>query len=143
MYTVDEGDERYGMAEWRTSGSRIFSLDHSAAIVFTFSRRNSTYSRSVQIYYSYLYPIQRWTLEYLPFYMHVPSSQTVYYPLPFTISRSPCPVSFRLRTTWLWVRIPLLSLKLQISRLFRTRSSLRFRQLWSVDSLWNAYVTFQ
>ena len=27
--------------------------------------------------------------------------------------------------------------------LFRARSSLTFRQLWSVDSLWNAYVTWQ
>ena len=46
-----------------------------------------------------------------------------------------------LRTKWLWVRIPLLSLKIQILRLFRARSSLTFRQLESVDSLWNAYVT--
>ena len=35
------------------------------------------------------------------------------------------------------------SLKLQISRLLRARSSLPFRQLQSVDSLWNAYVTWQ
>ena len=34
-----------------------------------------------------------------------------------------------LQTKWLWVQIPLLSLKLQISRLFRTKSSLTFRQL--------------
>ena len=34
----------------------------------------------------------------------------------------------RLRTKWLWVRIPLLSLKLQISCLLRARSSLTFRQ---------------
>ena len=33
-----------------------------------------------------------------------------------------------LRTNWFWVRIPLLSLKLQISRLFWARSSLTFRQ---------------
>ena len=33
------------------------------------------------------------------------------------------------------------SLKLQILCLFRARISLTFRQLWSVDSLWNAYVT--
>ena len=49
-------------------------------------------------------------------------------------------LSFRLWTTWLWVRVPLQSLKLQISRLFWTKSSLTFRQLFSVDSLWNAYV---
>ena len=36
---------------------------------------------------------------------------------------------FSLRTKWLWVQIPLLSLKLQISRLFRARSSLTIRQL--------------
>ena len=34
----------------------------------------------------------------------------------------------KLRTKWLRVRIPLLSLKLQISCLFRARSSLTFRQ---------------
>ena len=37
-------------------------------------------------------------------------------------------LSFRLRTKWLWVRIPLLSLKLHISCLFRAKSSLTFRQ---------------
>ena len=47
-----------------------------------------------------------------------------------------------LRTKWLWVRIPLLSLKPQTWRLFRARSSLTFRQLYSVDLLWNAYVTW-
>ena len=36
--------------------------------------------------------------------------------------------SVRLRTKWLWVGIPLLSLKLQIWRLLRTRSSLTFMQ---------------
>ena len=41
----------------------------------------------------------------------------------------------------LWVWIPLRSLKLQMSRLFRSRNSLTFRQLQSVDSLWNRYVT--
>ena len=34
----------------------------------------------------------------------------------------------RLQSKWLWVRITLLSLKLQISRLLRARSSLTFRQ---------------
>ena len=51
-------------------------------------------------------------------------------------------MSVPLRTKWLWVRVPLQSLKLQISRLFRARSSLTFRQLKNVDSLWNAYVTW-
>ena len=49
--------------------------------------------------------------------------------------------SVRLRTNRLWVRIPLQSLKLQVSRLFRARSSLAFKQLQSVDLLRNAYVT--
>ena len=46
-------------------------------------------------------------------------------------------LSVRLQTKWLWVRVPFQSLKLQISHLFRARSSLKFRQLQSVDSLWN------
>ena len=37
-------------------------------------------------------------------------------------------MSVRLRTKWVWVRIPLLSLKLQIWRLLQARSSLTFRQ---------------
>ena len=37
-------------------------------------------------------------------------------------------LSVCLRTKWLWVRITLLSLKLQIWRLLRARSSLIFRQ---------------
>ena len=44
-------------------------------------------------------------------------------------------LSVHLRTKWLWVRVLLQSLKLQISRLFRARSCLTFRQLQSVDSL--------
>ena len=36
-------------------------------------------------------------------------------------------LSFRLRAKWLWVRVPLQSLKLQISRLFRVRSFLTFQ----------------
>ena len=47
-------------------------------------------------------------------------------------------LSVRLRTKVLWVRVPLQSLKLQISRLFRARSSLTFRQLYSTDPLENA-----
>ena len=39
-----------------------------------------------------------------------------------------------LQTNWLWVRIPLLPLKRQISYLLRARSSLTFRQIYSVDS---------
>ena len=42
---------------------------------------------------------------------------------------------------WLWVRVPLQSLKLQISHLLRTSSSLRFMQLWRVASFLNTYVT--
>ena len=42
-----------------------------------------------------------------------------------------------------WVRVQLQSLKLQISGLLRARSSLTLRQLWSLDSLWNVYVTWQ
>ena len=38
-------------------------------------------------------------------------------------------LSVRFWPKWLWVWIPLLSLKLQIWRLFRARSSLTFRQL--------------
>ena len=41
----------------------------------------------------------------------------------------------RLRSKWLWVRVPLQSLNIQILRLFRARSSLTFRSLESVDSL--------
>ena len=37
-------------------------------------------------------------------------------------------LSFRLRSKWLWVRIVLSSLELQIWRLFWSRSSLTFRQ---------------
>ena len=37
-------------------------------------------------------------------------------------------LSVRLRTKWLWVRIPLLSLKFQIWCLLRAKSSLTFRQ---------------
>ena len=38
-------------------------------------------------------------------------------------------LSVRLWTKWLWVRVQLQSLKLQISRLLRAKSSLTFRQL--------------
>ena len=41
------------------------------------------------------------------------------------------------------VRVQLQALNLQILRLLRARSSLTFRQLWSVDSLWNTYVIWQ
>ena len=37
-------------------------------------------------------------------------------------------LSVQLRTKWLWVRIPLLSLKLQVWHLVRARSFLTFRQ---------------
>ena len=39
-------------------------------------------------------------------------------------------LSVRLWTKWLWVRVQLQSLKLQISRLLRARISLTFRQIW-------------
>ena len=52
-------------------------------------------------------------------------------------------LSGRLRTKWFWVPVQLLSLKLQISCLLWARISLTFRQLQSMDSLWNAYVTWQ
>ena len=45
-------------------------------------------------------------------------------------------LSVRLRTNWLWVWVQLQSLKLQILCLLWVRSSLTFRQLWSVDYLW-------
>ena len=38
-------------------------------------------------------------------------------------------LSVRFRAKWFWVRVQLQSLKLQISRLLRARSSLTFRQL--------------
>ena len=43
--------------------------------------------------------------------------------------------SVRLRARWLWVRVPLQLLKLQISCLFQARSSLTFWKLLGVDSL--------
>ena len=50
-------------------------------------------------------------------------------------------LSVLLWTKWLWVRVQLQSLKFQISRLLRGRSSSTFRQLYNLDSLWIAYVT--
>ena len=41
-----------------------------------------------------------------------------------------------------YISTKLLKRETQISRLFRVRSSLTFRHLWSVDLLWNAYVTW-
>ena len=52
-------------------------------------------------------------------------------------------LSVVLWTKWLWVLVQLQLLKLQISRLLRARGSLTLRQLQSVDSIWNAYVTWQ
>ena len=49
-------------------------------------------------------------------------------------------LSVRLRTKWSLVRVQLQSLNLQILGLLRARSSLAFKQLESVDSLWNARV---
>ena len=44
-------------------------------------------------------------------------------------------LSFCLRAKWLWLRVPLQSLKLQISHLFQARSSVKSRQLQSVVAL--------
>ena len=52
-------------------------------------------------------------------------------------------LSVRLRTKWLWVGIPLESLKLYISCLIRATISLRFRQLYSVEALWNASMAWR
>ena len=38
-------------------------------------------------------------------------------------------LSVHLQTKWLWVRVPLQSIKLQISRQFRAMTSLTFRQI--------------
>ena len=46
-------------------------------------------------------------------------------------------------TKWFWVHVQLQSLNLQILPLLQTRSSLKFTQLSSVASLWNAYMTWQ
>ena len=51
-------------------------------------------------------------------------------------------MSVRLWTKWLWVRVPLQSLKLHVSWHFRARNSLTLRRLESVDLLWNMYVTW-
>ena len=48
-----------------------------------------------------------------------------------------------LQSKWFWVWVQLHSLKLQILRLLWARSSLTFIQLQNMDSLWNAYVTWQ
>ena len=50
-------------------------------------------------------------------------------------------LSGTLRNKWLWVPVRLQSLKRQILRHFWARSSLTFRKLYCVDSLWTAYVT--
>ena len=52
-------------------------------------------------------------------------------------------LSVPLWTKWLSIWVKLQSFKFQISSLLWARSSLTFRQLQSVDSLWNAYVTWQ
>ena len=51
-------------------------------------------------------------------------------------------LSARLQTKSLWVKILVLSLKPQISRLFQAKSSLTFSKTECVDLLWNAYVTW-
>ena len=52
-------------------------------------------------------------------------------------------LSVRLQTKWFLVRVLLQPPNLQILRLLQAGSSLTFRRLQSVDSLWNAYVTWQ
>ena len=47
-----------------------------------------------------------------------------------------------MNSNWLCVWIQLQSLKLQVLCLLRARSSLTFRKLQSVDSLWHPYVTW-
>ena len=44
-------------------------------------------------------------------------------------------LSVRLRTKWFWVRVYLESRNFHILRLLQARSSLTFRQVWSVNSL--------
>ena len=46
------------------------------------------------------------------------------------------------RTKWLWVRVPLMWLRLQVLRLFWTRSSLTFWEIQNEDSLSDVYVTW-
>ena len=52
-------------------------------------------------------------------------------------------LSVHLRTKWLWVWVQLQPLKLLILHLFWARSSLKFKQLESVDSLWSMCMTWQ
>ena len=52
-------------------------------------------------------------------------------------------MSVHLQTKWLWFCVQLQWLKHHILHLLRARSFLTFRQLWSVDSLWNAYMIWQ
>ena len=52
-------------------------------------------------------------------------------------------MSVHLHTKWFWVRVQLQPLKLQILRVLWARSSLIFRQLYSVDWLWKVYMTWQ
>ena len=47
------------------------------------------------------------------------------------------------RTKWSWVQVQLQSLNLQILCLLWAKSSLTFRQLYSVDALWNVFLTWQ
>ena len=52
-------------------------------------------------------------------------------------------LSLRLPANWLWVRVHFQLLTFQILHLLRARSSLTFRQLQIVDSLWNKYMRRQ
>ena len=71
---------------------------------------------------------------------HAFQSESTLYSCPNVNELSGCGLSTeRLRTKRIWVWVQLQSLKLQISRLLRARSSLTFRQLLSMNSLWNFF----
>ena len=64
-------------------------------------------------------------------YNHLVNEHSTIYPNYASLAKW---LSVRLRTKCVWVWIPLQTRNLQISRLFRARSSLTFRQLQSIDS---------
>ena len=101
--------------------NKLFSIEDSKAglTLICLSDRKIYGSNGIQ---SHIHLVRKWTLNQLA-----------------SLAKW---LSVCLWTKWLCVQIPLLSLKLHISRLFRVRSSLTFRQLWSVDSLWNTYETW-
>ena len=50
-------------------------------------------------------------------------------------------LSVRLRTNWLWIRIPLLSLKLKILPMFRARSSLKLECKFTLKRVRDMIIT--